>query len=311
MNLAEYFYKFYEILGEADEARFSISLLKRWVDQAESAINNEARCIFKNTVTDATTSRLYSLPSDCLDLSALDRVYYARTGDVDDREELYPTDIQKLNEKYPNWQSDDSSTPSWWYPDFAENKYGLYPYDSSLSSGTDYIKLEYRGKHTRLYRYYSTGTITISGTTVTGSGTSWDSELSAGDKIGAGYLFGIDGDFPDNFYEIESVDSDTELTITTSATVASGSSYIAAQDSDIINERLSDCVIDYMILIAQFKDGKIQYEDFMGAREGVFQRARQYKYGIEKTASSRRERAPYNQIMNGPRRSASRDYGRA
>lgn len=311
MNLAEYLFKIYETLGEADDARFTKPLLKRWIDQAEGAINNEARCIFKSTTATATSARLYDLPSDILDLSALEDVRYAVDGDTSNRVSLAPTDIKKLDERFIDWKEDDNSTPSHWYPDPEENKYGLYPYDSSLSSGTDYIELIYRGKHTRLYRYYTTGTIEISGTSVTGTGTSWSSELEAGDQIGAGYLFNLNGDFPNTFYTIDSVDSDTGLTLTTSAsTVAAGSSYIAAQVSDITNDQLTDCVIDYVILLSQFKDGKIKYTDFMGAREGVYKRVRQHKYEIESFKPTRSYRAPYNKITRGPARNRNRDYGR-
>lgn len=74
---------------------------------------------------------------------------------------------------------------------------------------------------------YTTGTITIlvgTPTIVTGSGTTWSSNLSAGDyiKIGAGDIH-----TGSTWYEIDSVDSDTQLTLTSSAAATAGSAYVA------------------------------------------------------------------------------------
>ena len=83
-------------------------------------------------------------------------------------------------------------------------------------------------RFTILTPVYTTGTITIAaGTldTVTGSGTSWDSNLKAGDYI----KIGADGIHTGStWYEIETVDSDTQLTLTGNAVEAApGSSYVA------------------------------------------------------------------------------------
>jgi hypothetical protein len=74
---------------------------------------------------------------------------------------------------------------------------------------------------------YTTGTITIGAgtpTIVAGSGTSWDSELKAGDyiKIGTG---NVNSDA--TWYLIDSVDSATQLTLSTAAATCSGSAYVA------------------------------------------------------------------------------------
>ncbi len=78
-----------------------------------------------------------------------------------------------------------------------------------------------------LNKLYTEGTITILEETpkvVTGNGTAWEENLKAGDfiKIGAGNIHtGSD------WYEIASVDSDTQLTLVSDADACSGSAYVA------------------------------------------------------------------------------------
>lgn len=77
---------------------------------------------------------------------------------------------------------------------------------------------------------YTTGTITIAAgslDTVTGSGTTWSTNLKAGDfiKIGSGSVH-----TGSTWYEIASVDSDTQLTLTGDAVETSaGTAYVARQ----------------------------------------------------------------------------------
>ena len=72
---------------------------------------------------------------------------------------------------------------------------------------------------------YSTGTVAVSTTSVTGSGSSWSaSRLCAGSRIGFG---STDPKQISTWYEIESIASDTSITLTTSAgTISSGTSYV-------------------------------------------------------------------------------------
>lgn len=75
---------------------------------------------------------------------------------------------------------------------------------------------------------YTTGTITISAGSlniVTGSGTSWSANLKAGDyiKIGSGGIH-----TGSTWYEIQSVDSDTQVTLTSNAVeTTAGTAYVA------------------------------------------------------------------------------------
>lgn len=73
--------------------------------------------------------------------------------------------------------------------------------------------------------FYSTGTVEVSGTSVTGSGTSW---LSNGVPIGARIGFGsTDISQITTWYNITAISSGTELTIATSAgTISSGTSFV-------------------------------------------------------------------------------------
>lgn len=80
-----------------------------------------------------------------------------------------------------------------------------------------------------LSRRYETGTVDVTNgsATVTGSGTSWDSELKAGDFIHVGATDQTDPTA--TWYEIDSVDSDTQLTLTETynETTAAGQDYTA------------------------------------------------------------------------------------
>lgn len=71
--------------------------------------------------------------------------------------------------------------------------------------------------------WYTTGTIAVSGTTVTGTGTNW---LDNKQSIGAGQALLIPGSGTVKMYEIASVTSATKLTLKTSpGTIAAGQAY--------------------------------------------------------------------------------------
>ncbi len=82
-------------------------------------------------------------------------------------------------------------------------------------------------RHVFLNRTYTTGTVTIlvgTPTIVTGSGTTWATNTKAGDyiKTGAGSIHS-----GSTWYKIQSVDSDTQLTLTSSAVaVGGGTAYV-------------------------------------------------------------------------------------
>jgi hypothetical protein len=74
-------------------------------------------------------------------------------------------------------------------------------------------------------KFYTIGTVAVSGTTVTGSGTEWQtSRLCVGSRIGFG---STDSQQITTWYEISAIDSDTSITLAGSAgTITAGTSYV-------------------------------------------------------------------------------------
>lgn len=71
---------------------------------------------------------------------------------------------------------------------------------------------------------YTTGTVGVSGTAVTGSGTAWLTGLSVGSRIGFG---STDPTAITTWYQISAIGSDTSITLTGSAgTVTAGTAYV-------------------------------------------------------------------------------------
>lgn len=76
-----------------------------------------------------------------------------------------------------------------------------------------------------VYEKYTTGTVAVSGTAVTGLGTTWSaSGLAVGSRIGFG---STDPSAISTWYEISAIGSDTSITLTGSAgTISSGTPYV-------------------------------------------------------------------------------------
>lgn len=70
------------------------------------------------------------------------------------------------------------------------------------------------GNGTYSYLGYTTGTVTRSGTTLTGTGTAWDTNIAAGDQ----FKYNADS----TWLNIASVDSATQITLSSSAGATSG-----------------------------------------------------------------------------------------
>jgi hypothetical protein len=71
---------------------------------------------------------------------------------------------------------------------------------------------------------YTTGTVGVSGTAVTGSGTVWNTGLSVGSRIGFG---STNPDDITTWYQISAIGSDTSITLTSSGgTISAGTSYV-------------------------------------------------------------------------------------
>lgn len=77
-----------------------------------------------------------------------------------------------------------------------------------------------------VYDTYTTGTVSVTGTAVTGSGTAWSSSrIAVGSRIGFG---STDPNYITRWYEISSIGSDTSITLTglVDATVSSSTPYV-------------------------------------------------------------------------------------
>ena len=103
---------------------------------------------------------------------------------------------------------------------------------------------------------YTTGTVGVSGTAVTGSGTAWNTDrLSVGSRIGFG---STDPNAITTWYEISAIGSDTGITLTGSAgTVAAGTPYVI-QDLMIVQATTNATVTNGGLFITK----GLQYADF-------------------------------------------------
>ena len=102
---------------------------------------------------------------------------------------------------------------------------------------------------------YTTGTVGVSGTAVTGSGTAWLTGLSVGSRIGFG---STDPTQITTWYQISAIGSDTSITLTASAgTVASGTPYVI-QDLMIVQATTNATATNGGLFVTK----GLQYADF-------------------------------------------------
>lgn len=102
---------------------------------------------------------------------------------------------------------------------------------------------------------YTTGTVGVSGTAVTGSGTGWSTGLSVGSRIGFG---STDPNAITTWYQISAIGSDTSITLTASAgTVSSGTPYVI-QDLMIVQATTNATVTNGGLFVTK----GLQYADF-------------------------------------------------
>lgn len=104
---------------------------------------------------------------------------------------------------------------------------------------------------------YIVGTVGVVGTTVTGSGTAWNTDqLSVGSRIGFG---STDPNQITQWYQISAIGSDTSITLTLSAgNIAAGSSYVI-QDLIIVQATTNATATNGGLFITK----GLQYADFM------------------------------------------------
>lgn len=102
---------------------------------------------------------------------------------------------------------------------------------------------------------YTTGTVGVSGTAVTGSGTAWLTGLSVGSRIGFG---STDPQAITQWYQISAIGSDTSITLTGSAgTISSGTPYVI-QDLMIVQATTNATVTNGGLFVTK----GLQYADF-------------------------------------------------
>lgn len=102
---------------------------------------------------------------------------------------------------------------------------------------------------------YTTGTVGVSGTAVTGSGTSWLTGLSVGSRIGFG---STDPTQITTWYQISAIGSDTAITLTSSAgTISSGTAYVI-QDLMIVQATTNATATNGGVFVTK----GLQYADF-------------------------------------------------
>ncbi len=263
MNLAQHLNRIYQDLGEANTNKFPIVLLKEYLDEAERVLNKETKCIRKEdtAVSIVANQRLYSPPTDILDLN-IDRIFFPASATTNDLRELTYIDLELLK-NYDSQYYLTTGHPSHWYIDFENSKYGLYPYPLVIITGSNTMTIKYRGKHTKMTYYYTTGTIAVAnaGTAVTGSGTTFTGNTIANNEFGVGKLLDASRvtDFPSTWYTISTVGGNTSLTLSSAyagSTIASGGYYIVCSDSSITNDEINLCSIEYAKGLCKIKDGK-------------------------------------------------------
>ena len=259
MNLAQMINRVMQDYGEPNFNKFPQSLLKDWFNEAQYEINKEAKCVRSSDLMDAVNNqRVYSYPSDILS-KYVDEIFY---GDGLLNSDYLPLTYKsfedlKLTDPYFYTRT---GYPVNFYHDPHEGKFGLYPYEMNASNMINKIKINYRGKHTKMTRLYSTGTVTMSASTsVTGSGTTFTGNVIAGDEIGIGKLLDASRaiEFPSDFNSIQSVNSNTGLTLTSAYAGATGSglSFITASKSSFVDDEYDILAIYYVIGLMHTKDG--------------------------------------------------------
>jgi hypothetical protein len=102
---------------------------------------------------------------------------------------------------------------------------------------------------------YTTGTVGVSGTAVTGSGTAWSTGLSVGSRIGFG---STDPSAITTWYQISAIGSDTSITLTASAGTASSGTPYVIQDLMIVQATTNATATNGGLFVTK----GLRYEDF-------------------------------------------------
>ncbi|CAB4122336.1 hypothetical protein UFOVP36_34 [uncultured Caudovirales phage] len=113
-----------------------------------------------------------------------------------------------------------------------------------------------------LLENYSTGTVTVSGTAVTGTGTAWLTGLSVGSRIGFG---STDPNAITTWYEISAIGTATGITLTTAGpTLGAGTPYVI-QDLMILQMTTNATTTNGGIILTK----GLQYADFQNPAKAI------------------------------------------
>jgi hypothetical protein len=109
---------------------------------------------------------------------------------------------------------------------------------------------------------YTTGTVAVSGTAVTGTGSAWLTGLSVGSRIGFG---STDPQAITTWYQISAIGSDTSITLTGGAgTIASGTAYVI-QDLIIVHANTNATTTNGGVFVTK----GLQYLDFQATPTAI------------------------------------------
>ena len=267
MNLAQYFNLIYGDLGEPNQNRFPMPLVIEWIDKAHNMLNHVSLTIRKTAYADfVANQRTYALPTD-IEAYCIDKIWYSISSSATYRYPCDKVDKIELDQMDTLWKFI-PGIPSCWYLDYGETlKLAFYRLPSyACPSG---IQIDYRATHTKMTRYWATGTVTVvnGSAIVTGSGTSFVGNVVAGDEFGIGALQSSSVSFPTTFYTVLSVDSNTQLTLSAVYAGASAAtqSYITSAVSSFDSQLINLASIKFAEAQAKFKDKEY---DLKAAMEG-------------------------------------------
>lgn len=109
---------------------------------------------------------------------------------------------------------------------------------------------------------YTTGTVGVSGTAVTGTGTAWNTGLSVGSRIGFG---STDPNAITTWFQISAIGSDTSITLTGSAgTISAGTPYVI-QDLMIVQATTNATVTNGGLFVTK----GLQFADFQNPATAI------------------------------------------
>jgi len=300
MNLAQMLNRNMQDLKQPDFNRYPIALLKEYFDEAEREINKRTKLIRSSTILDSVANQsTYDKPTDLLDWS-IDKIYYSITTSSY-RRRLVPITIEKLNNINRNWR-EHTGSPVYWYIDKENDKYGFYPYETSVHTGTDCIQLKYRAKHTKMTTYYITGTVDVTNgsTAVAGNSTAFIGNVVSGDELGIGKLLSRTTDFPTTFFALSATPTDNAVLAIASYTgaTASATNYIISSVSSIKNDTLNMACVLYAMGLCKGKDGDLQSKSsYMSEAIG---RAETELYRLETDVASANEATVPDRAMPYP-----------